>query len=685
MLWFFIPEKQILILQIAQPSLIPSLVPYRAEASSNAALSQELQSVENVMMKKWIVCFQLLCIVAANAFSISVAAVEKKPNFVWLVSEDNSPQYIKLFNPTGAAMPSVEALAKDGISYHQVFSNTPVCSTARTTLATGIETPKLMLNYHRKFSPVPLPESVVPISKYLMDNGYYTANNFKTDFNFVTTAPSSIWNESGTSATWRKRKPGQAFFYMQSWSTTHEKNLHFPESDVGTKATAHSVDEVTLPPYYPDTEVFRYTYARYLDRHTAVDKEIAEVIAKLKADDLLEDTFIFYFGDHGGVLPGSKGYINQRGLHVPLVVRIPENFKHLVYEDKQVNTDTRQHGVLNFVDFAPTLANLAGLPLLDSYDGKPFLGKGVTEKDVSSRDSSWSYADRFDEKYDFVRAYRKGRYKYVRHFTPMNTDGLFNEYRYKQYAFREWKALFEAGKLNSIQSSFFEKKPAEALYDLKTDPHETKNLIDQADLSTVANDMRTALFAHMLDKGDLGFYPEYWLVKYAANDPMAFAKKNRAEMQTLMDIANLQLKDFEQVKSQLLNALKSDRPWERYWALINLSAFGDKAISLQTTVKQMLSTEPNILVKARAIEFLTLTSDFDPVAPLLSYINATDDKILVLEIMNIAAVLHEAKGFYFDIPTREAWQKPKKGDDNYDQQFNVSYWLNTRLRYLAKK
>ena len=84
---------------------------------------------------------------------------------------------------------------------------------------------------------------------------------------------------------------------------------------------------------------------------------MGELLNKLKADGLIEDTFVFYFGDHGGVLPRGKGYAYESGLR-PLVVRIPENFRKLVDHKRGTRTD----GFVSFIDFGPTVLNLAGLP-----------------------------------------------------------------------------------------------------------------------------------------------------------------------------------------------------------------------------------------------------------------------------------------------------------------------------------
>ena len=54
-----------------------------------------------------------------------------------------------------------------------------------------------------------------------------------------------------------------------------------------------------------------------------MDKEIGILIDELENEGLIDNTIIFYYGDHGGVLPRSKGYIYESGLNVPLVVRVP--------------------------------------------------------------------------------------------------------------------------------------------------------------------------------------------------------------------------------------------------------------------------------------------------------------------------------------------------------------------------
>ncbi len=318
-----------------------------------------------------------LALAAGAAVSGNASATAPRPNIVWLVSEDNSTHFMRLFDKNGPPTPAIEKLAEHGLVYEHAFSCAPVCSAARTTLASGCFGPRIFTQFHRKEVVVPMPEGLQMFHGYLADAGYYTANNKKTDYNAETGGAKWMGNE-----TWRDRRPGQPFFYFQSVGTTHESRLHFPESDIGSQPTQTDPATVFVPAIHPKTEIFRYTYARQHDNIMRMDAEMGAIVAELEKDGLLEDTFIFYFGDHGGVLAGSKGYAWETGLHVPLVVRVPENFKHLVPHEP----GSRVGEFVSFIDFGPTVLSLAGIEIPEQMDGRPFLGKGVTKADLEGRD-----------------------------------------------------------------------------------------------------------------------------------------------------------------------------------------------------------------------------------------------------------------------------------------------------------
>ena len=574
----------------------------------------------------------------------------KRPNVVFLVSEDNSIHYLKHYGARFGSMPNIEKMAEEGLTFNHAFSNAPVCSVARSTLATGILAPRGGFQYHRKSA---LAKGVKPWTALLRKAGYYCANNSKTDYNFAT-VKGEAWNESSRKASWHKRQEKKApFFYMQSFAVCHESSLHFPAKLMQSEKTKTPVDQVTLHPYHPDTPTFRYTHARYFDRMTVVDAQMGAVVEKLQADGLLEDTFVFYFGDHGGVLPRGKGYAYESGLHVPLVVRIPENFKHLADHSRGTRTD----GFVSFIDFGPTVLNLAGLPVPDQMDGLAFLGKGTTAKELASRDEAFGYADRFDEKYDFVRTLRKGNWKYIRNYQGFYPDGLQNNYRYRMLAFAEWRELHKAGKLNAAQTQFFEARPAEQLFDLSKDPHEVSDVAKNPDNQTVLKEMRARMTEKVKAIHDLSFYPESHMVAKALGDGVAYGTRHAKEINRLVDIADLGLMPFAKASKSLAKAMESENPWERYWACITASLFGDVAKPLVSNAKKLLSDD-NLMVRVRAAEFLGSIKAVDPMPTIVGVLNESVSSQEVLLTFNTVVYLRDYKGYDFDLSQIQLRAKP---------------------------
>ena len=596
-------------------------------------------------------------LLACLLFSITAHAKQDKPNIVWIVSEDNSAKWLRLYNEGGAPMPYVERLARVGITFNNAFSCAPVCSVARSTIISGCYAPRLGAQYHRKQATVAMPDGLKMFPWYLRKNGYHTTNNSKEDYNFHPADKKDVWDASSRKASYKNRKPGQPFFHVQNFGTTHEGKTFGDPLKFQLKTDPA---KVRLAAYHPDTPVFRRSYAHYLDNHMTVDTQIGAFLKKLEIDGLLDDTFIFYYGDHGGVMPGSKGYANESGLRVPMVVSVPKNWQHLA----PTPAKTRVDGFVEFVDLSATVLNLAGIEIPSAIDGKPFLGKEVTLEDLNKRDQSFGYADRFDEKYDLVRTLRKGKFRYSRNYQPFNFDGLYNEYRYKQTPFAQWRELYLAGKLNAAQEQFFKARPAETLYDLSSDPDEVKNLASDPAHQKTLLELRALLQKRLKGMPDLSFYPEPVFLKTATNNPVAFGQKHKSEIAKLIETADLSLKSFEEAKERIATALDSKNPWERYWGLIVCSTFGKQAAPFYEQAKKLAADDAEPLVRTRAAEFLGLTRQQDPRPVLTEVLNATEDHILANLILNTVVVLQDSKpGYKFDASKLTAsWVNNKKAE-----------------------
>lgn len=236
-------------------------------------------------------------------FATIVMAKQDRPNIVWLVSEDNSASWLKLYNENGAAMPNVEMLAANGLVFNHAFSCGVVCSVARSTIISGCYAPRTGTEYHRKQRSVPMPEGIRMFPYYLRQAGYYTTNCSKEDYNFNRNEKAGVWNASNKEASYQNRAAEQPFFHVQNYGTTHESSLHFADTKQPTKT---STDNVALYAYHPDTDTFRYTYARYLDNHMKLDAQLGDFIKGLEIEGLLDSLNLLIFPPPCSILRASK-------------------------------------------------------------------------------------------------------------------------------------------------------------------------------------------------------------------------------------------------------------------------------------------------------------------------------------------------------------------------------------------
>ncbi|WP_460543683.1 sulfatase-like hydrolase/transferase, partial [Echinicola sediminis] len=564
----------------------------------------------------------------------------------------------------GISTPNIEGLAKTGLVFDHAFSNGPVCSVARSTLIAGAYAPRLGAQFHRKLQPVPLPEGLSMFPTYLRAAGYYTTNNSKEDYNFIKNE--GVWDESSNKATFKNRAEGQPFFHVFNIAISHEGSLHFKHAKMGEEPIHQLPDAGKLQPNHPNTALFKYTRAQYLSKIQAMDRKVGEVLAELEDAGLMDDTFVFYFGDHGGVMPGSKGYLYETGLHVPLVIHVPENYKDLV----NYPLGSRVSDFVSFVDFGPTVLQLAGVEIPEQMDGKPFIGL----KQPYENDLTFGYADRFDEKYDLVRSVRKGKYKYIRNYQPFNFDGLMNDYRYRQLAYKEWDDLHKAGQLNAAQALFFEAKPPEMLFDVEKDPFEIHNLAEDPKYQKQLLELRKVLKSWVKGMPDLSFYPEFELIKNGFDHPVKFGQQHRKEIAKYVDLADLMLKSYSEVEKPLLKSLNSDDKWERYWALMVASTFGDEANPLVDRIKSIAQNDPEIINRVRAAEFLGLTRNENPVPVMTEALYRSEDGNEALLILNSIVLMQDGAGTYkFDLDL-----------DNINVSVKSNAEVKRRLDYLVK-
>lgn len=432
----------------------------------------------------------------------------ERPNILWISVEDMNPD-LGCYGDRYAVTPNLDRLAAQGVRYNNVFSHSPVCAPARSGIITGMY-PTTIGTHHMRCQGVP-PPYVKCFPEYLRAAGYYCTNNVKTDYQFP--SPLTAWDECSKQAHWRGRAKGQPFFSVFNLTLTHESQIRSAESvwkkrwEQLAPHERHDPDQAVVPPYYPDTPVVRRDWARYYDLITLMDKQVGKILQQLEEDGLAEDTIVWFWADHGRGLPRAKRWIYDSGIHVPLIIRVPEKFRQLARpEDPEaVQPGTVNEDLIAFIDFAPTMLSLAGVKVPAYMQGRPFLGP----QKAPPRQYIFAARDRMDETYDLIRAVRDKRYKYIRNYMPHLTYGQDIDYMNQMPSMQEMRRLNAEGRLVGPQRNYFlATKPLEELYDTLTDPHEINNLAANPAYQEVRERMRRVHVQWMEETGDVGLIPE---------------------------------------------------------------------------------------------------------------------------------------------------------------------------------
>ena len=507
--------------------------------------------------------FRIAFCAALLLFRVS-AAESSRPNILWITSEDHGPE-MGCYGDKLAATPNVDALAAKGLLYTRAWSTAPVCAPARTALISGMY-PSANGSEHMR-SLVPMPRGTKMFPQLLREAGYYCSNRSKEDYNLE--KPGKVWDESSNKGHWRNRREGQPFFAVFNSTKSHESQMRIrPHTPI------HEPAKVRVPAYHPDTPEVRRDWAQYYDKVTEADADAGRVLAQLEADGLAGNTIVFYFGDHGSGMPRSKRWPYNSGLHVPLVVYIPEQFKHL--RPPEYSAGGKSDRLVSFVDFGPTVLSLAGIQTPAWMHGQSFMGEFIAPKNEFIH----GLRGRMDERRDLVRSVTDGRYVYIRNYMPHLIYGQHLDYMWQTPTTRVWEKLHEEGKLNAAQSAFWNRKPPEELYDLRNDRDEVKNLADSPAHQEIKKRLRKAQKEHAIKIRDVGFLPESTYFKSRKDRSIADeVAEGGVPIKGVIEMAELASMLKPEAVPQLQKALADNEPAIRYWAALGLTMRGEPAVA----------------------------------------------------------------------------------------------------------
>lgn len=448
-----------------------------------------LQSGTKISQKRFAFCYGLVALLIAGRL---MAGPVEHPNVVWIISDDLSPDLVCYGEQKAAlATPHLDALAREGVRFTQVFGTSSVCSPNRSAFNTGMYQTSIGALHHRTLIKKPLPDGVRTISDYFRAAGYFVSNGRpednphepmrlkgKLDWNFT------VEGEPFDGTDWTQREPGQPFFAQVNINEAHRP---------WTRDMSRPVDpsKVTLPPYYPDHPLVRLDWSRYLEEVQTFDRKVGAILDRLDREGLADNTIVMVFGDNGRSFPRDKGYVYDGGLRVPLIVRWPDG----------KNAGTVDERLISMIDFGPTIMEVVGIEIPDHMQGRSFLSDSEP-----GRERLYAAKDRTGEVVDRIRAVRSKEFKYVRNFVhdipylPVN--------RYTMLVEATLSVILtdpeRTGGSDFISSLSQGNRPPEEFYDLRSDPFEMRNLATDPDYAEMVADYRSDLDRWVKETGDNG-------------------------------------------------------------------------------------------------------------------------------------------------------------------------------------
>lgn len=432
------------------------------------------------MLGRLLLCFCMLL--------PGIALANQRPNIVWIVLDDLGPE-VGCYGFENVSTPAIDRLAAEGVRYTNCFATSPVCSSSRSALVTGMYQTSTGTHHHRTRNKVPLVDGAQTAMQQFGEAGYFVCDagppgetgNAKRDYNF------SDSDHLFHGKDWSERRPGQPFFAQIQIHQPHRPFVHDTDPDRAAL--------VGLPPKVPDHPVARADMANYLATIEVGDQHVDAVMKRLEAEGLRDTTWVILFGDHGRPHVWGKQWLYDAGIRVPMIVAGPGIAA-------PGTTDAR---LVSLIDLAPTSLLTAGITPHARTQGVNFLAE-----DFSGREFIVAARDRCGEAADRIRALRTERLKYIRNFYLDRPYTQISSYKTLSYpVVTLLEVLHSRGELTPPAAAMMaETRPAEELYDLQSDPDELHNLVDSSTHRETLEGFRQKLAGWIESTQDLGAQAE---------------------------------------------------------------------------------------------------------------------------------------------------------------------------------
>jgi arylsulfatase A-like enzyme len=492
-------------------------------------------------------------------------AAEKRANIVFAFADDwgrYASAYAKLDGPGGindvVRTPHFDRVAREGVLFRSAFVSAPSCTPCRSALLSGqhfwrtgrgailrgavwdYSNPSyaLMLNeagYHigetyKVWGPGTPNDAPYGAGKYAYEKAGNRVNQFSQHVTRMVgegrssdAAKQVLYDEvrANFDAFLAARKAGQPFCYWFGPTNVHRKWI----KGSGKKLWGIDPDGLKgkMPSFLPDVPEVREDLADYFGEVQAFDASLGVLLARLAEIGELDNTLVVVSGDHGAPgFPHGKCNLYDFGSSVPLAIRGPNVRGGRVVDD-----------LITLPDLAPTFLEVGGVKPPAVMTGRSLVQLLASTKNgrvEAARDAVYIGRERHVEnaRADYMpypqRAIRTHDFLYIVNFrpdrwplgdpyrltggNPPTVEELTEETRVSlpDEDAGPTKAWLVGVRNDPKWKPHFEwvygKRPREELYDLKTDPQQTKNVAGESRYASTRSQLERRLMDELKRTGD---------------------------------------------------------------------------------------------------------------------------------------------------------------------------------------
>ena len=474
------------------------------------------------------------------SLSLHVAA---RPNILFCISDDQSWAHTGANGDTVIKTPAFDKVAREGLRFEHAFCDAPTCGPSRSALLTGQPIWRLEEagNIHST-----LPAKFLTYTELLEKAGYTVGYTGKGWSPGRLNAGGRSKNPAGDAFQNRRIKPPFRAIRNTDYAGNFEAFLdQVPDGDsfcfwLGTSEPHRAFEEgagrksgkdpakVSVPPIFPDNDIVRNDLLDYYVEVEYFDKVVGRAIDLVEKRGQLDNTIVVVTSDHGMPFPRAKASLYDAGSRVPLAIRWP---KGIVSPGRDVAD------FVSLSDLAPTFLEAAGLPIPDMMIARSLMDVFANRPAVA-RDASFIAMERHDGcrkggKGYPCRAIRTASHLYIYNFEPSRWPSGSPDARVCARAIpygeidtsptktfmMEHRTQHGVARLAELAFGF---RPAEELYDLKTDPHQMVNLAGAREHRDVQDQLHNQLFSYLEStrdprvvggKIDWDYYPYYGAIR----------------------------------------------------------------------------------------------------------------------------------------------------------------------------